>query len=352
MRIAALFKKEAFMLYSIPKTRMLSSAQNSLSPDSKTKSMFSELLVFLLVAFICSFAMGMIESIALSVVMMLDPSYHTLYGEMMQSGAVDTDALMSYMDTFLLNLPSEIYIVFLASSGLYILASLIYCVKLEKRRAFSMGFNKKGILPEYFLGLGVGAVMIAIPALICFITGCVKFSFNSSASPLTLVLFFLAFVLQGMGEEVLFRGYLMTSLCRRHNEWVAIIVSALMFAVFHVPNASFSIIAFVNILLFGIFAGVFMLKRGSIWAVGAIHTAWNYLQGNIFGISVSGNPKFTSLLNASNSDFGAILSGGDFGLEGGLGATVLLLVALLLALMMPPKKSELDPDYISYGAKE
>lgn len=340
------------MLYYIPQTRMLSSAQNSLSPDSKPKSIFHELVSFLLVAMICSFALNIIQSTVLSVLMLFDPAYHELYGGMMESGTVDMQPILDYMNSFLANLPGDIYIVFLASSGLYIIASIIYCKCFEKRSLFGIGFNKRGIIPEYLLGLAVGAVMISAPALICYLTGCVEFSLSASASPLAIVLFFLAFILQGLGEEVLFRGYLLTSLSRRHNVWVAIIISSLMFAVFHVPNANFSIIAFINIALFGIFAAVFMLKRGSIWGVGAIHTAWNFLQGNIFGISVSGNPKFSSVLEAVNADFGSILSGGDFGLEGGLGATVILLVALLCALLMPAKKSEVHAGGATFDQKQ
>ena len=83
-----------------------------------------------------------------------------------------------------------------------------------------------------------------------------------------------------------------------------------------------------------------MMKRGSIWAVGAIHAAWNFVQGNIFGFNVSGNPKFDTILEAQTSNFGAILSGGDFGPEGGLGVTVILLIALLFALIIPTKKCE------------
>ena len=227
-----------------------------------------------------------------------------------------------------------------------------FCKCIEKRKLFSMGFNKRGLVFEYILGLFLGALMIALPALVCYLTGCVSFSFDASVSPLVIVLFFVAFILQGMGEEVLFRGYLMTSLARRHNVWVAIIVSAIMFSIFHIPNSNFSIIAFINIFLFGIFAGVFTLKRGNIWAVSALHTAWNFLQGNIFGISVSGNPKFPSVLAAQNADFGSILSGGDFGFEGGLGVTVILLIALLSALMMPAKRSEVIPDSAAEPTKQ
>ncbi len=330
------------MLYYIPRTKMLSAAQSSLSPDSRPRSIFSELISFLLVAMICSFALSVVQSGFMSFLMTFDPAYYELTEQMMQSGSLDMQSLLDYMESFMASLPSDVYIFFLASLGIYIIASVIYCKCFEKRSLFSIGFNKRGVIPEYLLGLAVGATMISLPALVCYLTGCVEFSASSSASPLAIALFFLAFILQGMGEEVLFRGYLLTSLCRRSNEWVAIAVSSIMFAIFHISNANFNMIAFINITLFGVFASVFMLKRGSIWAVGAIHTAWNFLQGNIFGISVSGNPKFSSVLEARNAEFGSILSGGDFGLEGGLGATVVLLVALLLSLMMPPKKSEID----------
>ena len=155
-----------------------------------------------------------------------------------------------------------------------------------------------------------------------------------------IVIFFIAFILQGMGEEALFRGYLLTTLARRTHIWSAIIISSIMFSLFHIGNASFSIIAFINIFLFGVFASVFMLKRGSIWAVGAIHTVWNFVQGNVFGFNVSGNPKFETVFETAQANHGWVLHGGDFGPEGGLGVTVVLLVAILFALLLPTKKSE------------
>ena len=340
------------MLYYIPQTRMLSSAQNSLSPDSKQKSIFGELWSFLIVAAICSFAMSFIQSVATSIFMLCDPKYYETIQEITMSDTMDMQALLDYIVSFLSDLPGEIYIVLLASSGLYVIAAIIYCKCFEKRGLFSIGFNKKGVVPEYLLGVGVGALMISIPALVCYLTGCIKFTLDTSASPLVITLLFLAFILQGLGEEVLFRGYLLTSLSRRNNVWMAIIVSSVVFAIFHISNADFGIIPFINITLFGIFAAVFMLKRGSIWAVGAIHSVWNFLQGNFFGISVSGNPKFPSVLEATNADIGSILSGGDFGLEGGLGVTVVLLIAILLSLLMPAKKSELHVADATFDQKQ
>lgn len=329
------------MLYNIPKTRMLARAQNSLSPDSKPRSIFIESMIFLLVMLICSVPQSIIVSVVTVAMIFTDPAYYDLIMQSVETGNVDADALLKYTEEFSASHSSEIMLASLFGSGALILGAIVYCRAIEKRKLFTVGFVKRGVFTEYLLGIAVGAVMISIPALICHLSGCVTLSFNKNFSPLSLALFFLAFVLQGMGEEAIFRGYFLTALCRRNKEWVAIIVSSLMFAIFHVPNQSFSIIAFINITLFGIFASVFMLKRGSIWAVGAIHTVWNFMQGNIFGFSVSGTPLLPSLFKGTDQGFGSILSGGDFGIEGGLGATIVLLIALLLALMMPAKKSEL-----------
>ena len=329
------------MLYNIPKTRMLTGAQDSLSPDSKPRSIFVESMIFLLVMLICSVPQSIILSVATTVMIFTDPAYYELISQTVASGSVDAEALLKYTEDFSAAHSTELMLATLFASGFLILGAIIYCRAIEKRRLSTIGINKRGFFTEYLLGIVIGAIMITVPALICHLSGCVTLSLNENLSPIYLILFFLAFFLQGMGEEAIFRGYFLTSLCRRNREWVAIIVSSLMFAIFHIPNRSFSIIAFINITLFGIFAAVFMLKRGSIWAVGAIHTVWNFMQGNIFGFSVSGNPLLPSLFNGSDQGFGSILSGGDFGIEGGLGATVVLLIALLSALMMPAKKSEL-----------
>lgn len=329
-------------MYQINETRMLRAVRNSLPPSKPTQRLFIESMIFLLVAFICSIPQNIATSLYTTITMVFDPKYY----EFLMSESLDMTAFLKYMLDIMSNQPVWMYAIMLACSGFMILAAIVYCKAFQKRSPFTLGFNSRGVIPEYLVGAIVGLVMISIPAIICYVTGCVTLTVNENASPLMIVIFLLAFILQGMGEEALFRGYFMTSLARRNNVWVAIIASSLMFAAFHAANPNFSVIAFINITLFGIFASVVMLKRGSIWAVGAIHSLWNFAQSNVFGFNVSGNPKFESLMTATESNFGVILSGGAFGLEGGLGATVVLLVAILIALLMPTKKSELVTDGI------
>jgi membrane protease YdiL (CAAX protease family) len=58
--------------------------------------------------------------------------------------------------------------------------------------------------------------------------------------------------------------------------------------------------------------GAYMLTR-NLWMAIGLHAAWNFTQGAIFGIPVSGNPA--QGLVTSELAGPAILSGGGFGLE-------------------------------------
>ena len=158
-----------------------------------------------------------------------------------------------------------------------------------------------------------------------------------------LLLFFLGFLIQGMSEELLCRSYLMLSLARRLPVWVCVAGNAMLFSLLHIGNPNVSAVALLNIFLFGVFASVLTLRRGSVWMIGALHSMWNFAQGNLFGIPVSGLKGLPSPMQASIAEgkWQTLISGGDFGLEGGLAVTAVLLVSLALVIFLPkfsPKK--------------
>lgn len=325
------------MLYYIKRTLMIKSAQDSLPPDKKAKPISLELLIFLLVATIATIPQSIISTVIVTVFLITSPTFQQL----VLDPSATYESILSASIEITEQIPTWAYSLLLFGSGAMIIAAILYCKLFEKRKPFTLGFNKRGFITEYLLGALIGFIMISLPVLACHLSGSVTLQLSENIDPAAIILFFVAFLFQGMGEEALFRGYLMTSIARRHKIWVAIIINSVVFSLFHIGNANFSIIAFINITLFGIFASVFMLKRGSIWAVGAIHSVWNFAQGSLFGFNVSGNPKFDTVMEAIPGKVGAILSGGDFGPEGGLGVTVILLIAILLSLLMPTKKSEI-----------
>ena len=327
---------EVFTLYHIGLTRMLAGAQMSLPLEKRSRPFALDLLIFLLVSTIAEVPQSIVSFIYTLIAMITDPTYYDL----IMSDALDPEAITEYVYNFMNSLPSLYYAIVLISTAFMIVTAILYCKLFEKRKPYTLGFTARGCLPEYLMGIGIGAVMISLPLIVCIATNSVTLTLTPNVSYPMVALFFVAFLIQGMAEEAIFRGYLMTSLARKIKIWPAILISALFFSLFHLGNASFNLIAFLNIFLFGVFAGVFMLKRGSIWAVGAIHAIWNFCQGNVFGMNVSSLVKFDSVFTSTQSNVGAILHGGDFGLEGGLGVTVVLLIALLGALLMPTKKSE------------
>lgn len=223
-----------------------------------------------------------------------------------------------------------------------IVVTMLFCKLIQNRKMRTLGFKKPGMWKEYGIGLIVGFVMMAVIVLVGVITGSMSLSFNPEAATGAgigmLVLLFVGFVFQGMSEEVLCRGYFLVSLARKKgNMWMAVIVNALAFAALHLGNAGIAPLAFVNLILFGIFASVYFVKRGNIWGIAAIHSIWNFAQGNIFGVLVSGNDFGTTLFTSEINESMTLINGGEFGLEGGILVTIVMVIGTIAMLMTKQK---------------
>ncbi len=221
---------------------------------------------------------------------------------------------------------------------------LLYCLLLEKRSLLSLGFAKRGAASEYALGLIGGLGLFGSAVLLCMLTGTVTVQFSANTPSWgILALFLLGFLIQGMSEEMLCRSYLMVSLSRGWPLWVCAVLNSLIFSILHLGNSNISVIALANIFLFGLFTSFLTIRRGSIWMAGALHSMWNFAQGNLFGIPVSGIRGLPSPLVSTLKDgmWRELLNGGAFGLEGGLAVTAVLLAACAIVLFCPTKKSEI-----------
>ena len=215
-----------------------------------------------------------------------------------------------------------------------IVGVIIYCRFIERRKLATMGFRRKRIIREYFVGLIIGAAMFGTAVLIAVGAGTMSYKGLAGASTLLIVMFFLGFMVQSMSEEVVFRGYFLTTLARRQHIAVAVFISSCLFGAAHLLNSNVVALGIVNIILFGCVEGIYMLKRGSIWGAAAIHLAWNFTQGNVFGISVSGMTPQPSVFLFESSTEGALINGGAFGIEAGLAASVVLVIMIVICLLM------------------
>jgi membrane protease YdiL (CAAX protease family) len=129
-------------------------------------------------------------------------------------------------------------------------------------------------------------------------------------------------VVPGFAEELVFRGILFRWIEEFAGSWFALAFTSALFGLAHImnPNAtafsSFAIAVEAGILL----GGAYMLTR-SLWLPIGIHAAWNFTQGSIFDVNVSGT-NAEGLVTAELSG-PELLSGGAFGLEASIIALVI-----------------------------
>jgi membrane protease YdiL (CAAX protease family) len=126
-------------------------------------------------------------------------------------------------------------------------------------------------------------------------------------------------------EEILFRGVLFRIPERSLGSWAALALSALIFALAHLPNEGVTPLAVANTAVAGLmFAAAYLATRRLWLAIGA-HFAWNFLSDGVFSLPTSGSPA-RGLLQGQLSG-PEWLTGGAYGLE----ASVLTLAAYSLA---------------------
>lgn len=237
---------------------------------------------------------------------------------------------------------SALWLVSLFLTVFETLFAILYCRCIEHRSLRSMGFLRRRAGSEYLGGFLLGAGLFALALGVAMLMGTVSLQAVPAISAGLILLFLLGYLIQGMAEEVLVRGYLMLSLTNRVSQAWAVGISSAVFSLLHIFNPGIGPLPILNLTLFGVLAGIYVLRRGDLWGACAMHSAWNFVQGNVFGISVSGNVPQPSILSATFSETGTLWNGGAFGLEGGLAVTLVLTAAILLILFLPQKSKAPD----------
>lgn len=307
--------------------------------------LFIELMIFFLVMLVASMIQSLLETPFMMGWFFSEKmeGWRALTDSLYAQGATANevvDASMDYIfEAFAGEIPAWLFAVQLITCAANIVTAILFCKLIEKRGVATMGLGRKGWAGEYFLGLVIGLALFGIVyaigvALGGFTLG--DYVLRADQLPL-LLLTALGFGLQGAGEELMLRGYLAPSLNKRVPAPMCVVFTSLLFAVLHVGNPGFTAAAFFNILLFGLVMCVYTVKRGSLWGACALHSMWNFAQGCIFGMNVSGLTGSPTLFAGEVVGYNELLTGGDFGPEGSLCCTVVLLAALGLLFLLPAK---------------
>ena len=221
------------------------------------------------------------------------------------------------------------YGIFFQLGSFFFMSLLVFLwVKfIEKRPFSSLGFFKKGWLKELGRGFLIGAAQFSLVVALLLLTGTGSLELAElSLEPVLFILALIPFwILQGGTEELVTRGWLFPVVSAKSNIFIGILISSALFGALHLFNPGVTILSIVNIMLDGIFACFLMLKYDNMWVLAGMHGAWNFVQGNIYGIQVSGQGASTSILNYSSQSSVDLLSGGAFGAEGSIFASIVLI---------------------------
>ena len=212
------------------------------------------------------------------------------------------------------------------ASMLVVLVVAVYKLAIVRLGAHPRDeLQAQGALKELGLGLLAGGVIFSAVVGVAALLDVYNIVGPGSTSRLVIDLMTIA-VIPGVTEEMLFRGILFRWLEQFGGSWLALILTSALFGIGHImnPNAtwfsSFAIAVEAGVLL----GGAYMLTR-SLWLPIGLHAAWNFTQGFIFDVNVSGLDEH-GLVHAELSG-PVLLSGGQFGLEASLIALVIATAA-------------------------
>lgn len=217
-------------------------------------------------------------------------------------------------------------------------AHVIVVAMLERADWTLSGFHTSAWHPGGLaLGLAAGAMAVALPGALLFWSG-------QLTSVPSLDGLWLPFALGTLGvfaalaavEELIFRGYPFGLLADRWGAGVAVGMTSLAFAVLHAFNPGATAVSLLCVGVAGLFLGAVRLATGSVVAAWLAHLAINWVQAVGFRLPVSGvelraAPGFR--LESTGPDW---LTGGRWGLEGGVAAASALLVISFLLFRARP----------------
>jgi membrane protease YdiL (CAAX protease family) len=144
-------------------------------------------------------------------------------------------------------------------------------------------------------------------------------------------------LISGFSEEILMRGIVFRLIERWLGSWIALAVSAALFGALHLANPNASMFAALCIAFEAgiMLAAIYMVTR-RLWAAIGIHAAWNFTQGGIYGIAISGLDSRGLLVpRITGPD---LLTGGAFGAEASLPALVLATALGIVLLVVAHRR--------------
>jgi membrane protease YdiL (CAAX protease family) len=195
---------------------------------------------------------------------------------------------------------------------------------LDRRSIWSVGLVRPGrsITESVEGGLLVGSVPVVLVIGTLLATG--GFVWEGVSASVQTALLIPILVFMAFFEEIVCRGYLLQNLIDIRRPWFGTFFSSSIFWILHAlnPDAWSSPIVAVNLFGAGVSLALAYQVSRNIWFPTAMHFGWNFTQGILFQVPISGI-RTDGLLDVRLVEgMPSWLTGGAFGIEGSILATV------------------------------
>ncbi len=220
----------------------------------------------------------------------------------------------------------------------------LFLAKPEGRRFGTYGLPAHGAFGKHFW-LGAVWGLSAITLLLLAMRGVGVFNFGHLALHGLRVLKFAAFwgavfLVVGLYEDFLFRGYSLFTLVQAIGFWPAAILLSFAFGFIHLRNSGESWMGALAAACIGLFFCLTLRRTGTLWFAVGMHASWDWGESFLYSVPDSGQIAPGHLLRSSLHG-SPWLSGGSVGPEGSV--FVFLVIALLWVIfdrVYPPLKRQ------------
>jgi len=232
----------------------------------------------------------------------------------------------------------EVTVTPLLTGGSEGMAFLLLCVaalmmgKIEHRKFSEYGLPLRQALgKEFWIGCLSGFLAISGTLLTMFllhgfrVTG---LALHGTAILSSMLAWGIAFILVGLFEEFLCRGYAQYTLASGIGFWPAAFVMSGLFAFGHSFNANETGVGVVATGLFALLFCLFLRRTGNLWIAVGFHAAWDWGQ-TFYGVPDSGLLPYHSVFHSAFSG-PRWLTGGIVGPEASILTPITLLVVALV----------------------
>jgi len=261
------------------------------------------------------------------------PAYFSLFGS-------DFEKAYTVMSQVMAN--PTVGLFFQIAAAPMILRVIQFAKKRDNLSLDLLGYPAKNILRDYLPGYLAGLLCVGVMVGISVAVGALTYQPAGGTNRPLVLLFFVAFLMQGLSEEIAFRGYFVVVLARRQSLITAVTVSGIIFIIFHLFAGTMGWLGALNLFLFAVFSSIVFLKTQRLWFMSALHAAWNFLE-RCFGITISGGapPTGAAVFSFTQTDdpSTALFHGGDYGLENGVTMTIVLAVGIAAALLIRVRRT-------------